>query len=254
MLAIQRQPGTNTIEVVDAIQRAHARASGQQLPAAVNLNVLYDRSVAIRESVHDVAVHPGCWPSRWWCWSSSCSCATSRRRSSRASPCRMSIIGTFAVMYVLGYTIDIISLDGAHPLRRASSSTTRSSCCENIVRHMEEGMRPDGGGADRRQRDRLHHHVDDRSRWPPSSSRAVHGRRHGPAAPRVRGGHRRGGARVGLRVADPDADGLQPLPAPAGRVARTALPGLRALLRRHAARLRRSRSSGRCATAVSRWP
>src|SRR5439155_1355064 len=53
ILAVQRQPGTNTVEVVDAIRALLPRFRAE-LPASVNLNVLYDRSVAIRESVHDV--------------------------------------------------------------------------------------------------------------------------------------------------------------------------------------------------------
>ena len=47
VLAVQRQPGTNAIQVVDAV-RALLPAFRQQLPASVNLNVVYDRSVAIR--------------------------------------------------------------------------------------------------------------------------------------------------------------------------------------------------------------
>src|SRR5207247_9818061 len=50
ILAVQRQPGTNTVEVVDAIRALLPRFRAE-LPASVNLNVLYDRSVAIRESV-----------------------------------------------------------------------------------------------------------------------------------------------------------------------------------------------------------
>ena len=53
VLAVQRQPGTNTIEVVDAIRKL-LPVFRQQLPASVGLNVVYDRSVAIRDSVHDV--------------------------------------------------------------------------------------------------------------------------------------------------------------------------------------------------------
>src|SRR5215468_6298738 len=53
VLAIQKQPGTNTIEVVDSINRIMP-AFRAQLPASVNLNTLYDRSVSIRASVHDV--------------------------------------------------------------------------------------------------------------------------------------------------------------------------------------------------------
>ena len=52
-LTIQRQPGTNTVAVVDAI-RSLLPTFRQQLPAAINLDVLYDRSVSIRNSVNDV--------------------------------------------------------------------------------------------------------------------------------------------------------------------------------------------------------
>src|SRR5687767_3599587 len=53
VLAVQRQPGTNTIEIVDAIRGLLPVFRGQ-IPASVNLNVVFDRTVAIRESVHDV--------------------------------------------------------------------------------------------------------------------------------------------------------------------------------------------------------
>src|SRR5467141_991033 len=53
ILAIQRQPGTNTIEVVDSIKKILPTFTAQ-LPASVNLNILYDRSVSIRSSVEDV--------------------------------------------------------------------------------------------------------------------------------------------------------------------------------------------------------
>ena len=53
VLAIQRQPGTNTIEVVDSIKR-QMPGFRSQLPGSVDLNVLFDRTVTIRESVADV--------------------------------------------------------------------------------------------------------------------------------------------------------------------------------------------------------
>src|SRR4029077_13717374 len=53
MLAVQRQPGTNTIEIVDAIKKILPTFEAQ-LPPAITLNVFYDRSVPIRASVHDV--------------------------------------------------------------------------------------------------------------------------------------------------------------------------------------------------------
>ena len=53
VLAIQRQPGTNTVEVVDSIKKL-LPVFRSQIPPSVKLDVLYDRSVSIRESVRDV--------------------------------------------------------------------------------------------------------------------------------------------------------------------------------------------------------
>src|ERR1051326_2079358 len=52
ILATQRQPGTNTIAVVDAIKEL-LPSLRSQLPASVSLDVLYDRSISIRNSVDD---------------------------------------------------------------------------------------------------------------------------------------------------------------------------------------------------------
>ena len=136
ILAIQRQPGTNSVEVVDAI-RALLPRFRQELPASVNLNVLYDRSVAIRESVHDVEFTLGL--------------AIAlvvmviflflRNLSATIIPSLavpLSIVGTFAVMYLLGYTIDIISLM-ALTLCVGFVVDDAVVMLENIIRHMEEG-------------------------------------------------------------------------------------------------------------------
>jgi HAE1 family hydrophobic/amphiphilic exporter-1 len=53
MLAVQRQPGTNTIEIVDAVKKILPTFQSQ-LPPAISLNVFYDRSVPIRAAVRDV--------------------------------------------------------------------------------------------------------------------------------------------------------------------------------------------------------
>src|SRR5260370_32120332 len=52
-LAIQRQPGTNTVEVVDHIRKL-LPSFRAQIPASVNINVMYDRSETICESIADV--------------------------------------------------------------------------------------------------------------------------------------------------------------------------------------------------------
>src|SRR5439155_1209383 len=79
------------------------------------------------------------------------------------------------------------------------------------------------GRADRRQGDRVHHPVDDPLAGRGLHPGAVHGRGHGAAPPRVRGGHHRGRARVGFRLAHAHAHGLQPVPETAGPVARATL-------------------------------
>jgi HAE1 family hydrophobic/amphiphilic exporter-1 len=136
VLAVQRQPGTNTIEVVDAIRKLLPTFRAQ-LPAAVNLNVVYDRSVAIRESVHDVQ------------FTLLLTVALVvmviflflRNLSATIIPSLavpLSIIGTFAVMYVLGYSIDIISLM-ALTLCVGFVVDDAVVMLENIVRHLEMG-------------------------------------------------------------------------------------------------------------------
>jgi hydrophobic/amphiphilic exporter-1 (mainly G- bacteria), HAE1 family len=136
VLAVQRQPGTNTIEVVDAIRKL-LPVFRSQLPAAVSLNVVYDRSVAIRESVHDVQ------------FTLLLTIALVvmviflflRNLSATIIPSLavpLSIIGTFAVMYVLGYSIDIISLM-ALTLCVGFVVDDAVVMLENIVRHMEAG-------------------------------------------------------------------------------------------------------------------
>ncbi|OLC15329.1 MAG: acriflavine resistance protein B, partial [Candidatus Rokubacteria bacterium 13_1_40CM_69_96] len=136
ILAVQRQPGTNTVEVVDAIRTLLPRFRSE-LPASVNLNVLYDRSVAIRESVHDVE----------FTLLLSITLVVLviflflRNLSATIIPSLavpLSIIGTFAAMYLLGYTIDIISLM-ALTLCVGFVVDDAVVMLENIVRHMEDG-------------------------------------------------------------------------------------------------------------------
>jgi hydrophobic/amphiphilic exporter-1 (mainly G- bacteria), HAE1 family len=136
VLAVQRQPGTNTIEVVDAV-RALLPVFRQQLPASVSLNVVYDRSVAIRESVHDVQftllLTIGLVVLVIFVFLRNVSATLI---PSLAVP--LSIVGTFAVMYLLGYTIDIISLM-ALTLCVGFVVDDAVVMLENIVRRMEAG-------------------------------------------------------------------------------------------------------------------
>ena len=136
VLAIQRQPGTNTVEVVDSI-RALMPQFRALIPPAVEMNTLYDRSVSIRDSVDDVKF--------------SLFLAIVlvvlviflflRNLSATIIPSialPMSIIGTFAVMYLLDYTVDNLSLM-ALTLSVGFVVDDAIVMLENIVRHMEMG-------------------------------------------------------------------------------------------------------------------
>ena len=139
VLAIQRQPGVNTVETVDAIKRLLPQFRAQ-LPAAVDLHILYDRSQSIRESVADVE------------FTLKLTVVLVvlviflflRNLSATVIPSLalpMSIIGTFAVMYLLNYSLDNLSLM-ALTLCVGFVVDDAIVMLENIVRHMEEGEPP----------------------------------------------------------------------------------------------------------------
>ncbi|ACI20216.1 efflux RND transporter permease subunit [Thermodesulfovibrio yellowstonii] len=139
VLAIYRQPGTNTVEVADNVKKKVDELK-RQIPASVSLNLLYDRSQSIRESVRDVQF-------------------TLlftvflvvlviflflRRLSATVIPSvalPISIIGTFAVMYLLGYSLDNLSLM-ALTLSIGFLVDDAIVMLENIVRHIEKGEKP----------------------------------------------------------------------------------------------------------------
>jgi HAE1 family hydrophobic/amphiphilic exporter-1 len=136
ILAIQRQPGTNTVDVVDSI-RALLPVLRREIPPSVKLDVAFDASESIRQSIHDVeftlvltvcvvvlviflflrnlsaTLIPGC-----------------------AVP--FSIVGTFAAMYLLGYSLNNLSLM-ALTLSVGFVVDDAIVMLENIVRHMEMG-------------------------------------------------------------------------------------------------------------------
>jgi len=136
VLAIQRQPGTNTVEVVNSIKQL-LPSLRNQIPASVNLAVLYDRSVSIRDSVNDV---------KFTLFLALCLVVLViflflRNVSATVIPSLalpMSIVGTFAIMYQLNYTLDNLSLM-ALTLSVGFVVDDAIVMLENIVRHMEKG-------------------------------------------------------------------------------------------------------------------
>jgi len=136
VLAIQRQPGTNTVEVVNAIKGIlnTLRAS---IPASVNIDVLYDRSESIRESVADVkftlllAVVLVVMVIFLFLRNLSATIIPSL-----ALP--ISIVGTFAAMYFMNFSINNLSMM-ALILSVGFVVDDAIVMLENIVRHMEQG-------------------------------------------------------------------------------------------------------------------
>ncbi|MFO1424329.1 MAG: efflux RND transporter permease subunit [Candidatus Competibacteraceae bacterium] len=139
VLAIQRQPGANTVATVDAI-KAMLPAFQANLPASIQLKVLYDRSESIRESIHDVQftlVLAGALVIL-------VILLFLRNLSATLIPSLalpISVIGTFAVMQALGYSLDNLSLL-ALTLSVGFVVDDAIVMLENIVRHIERGEAP----------------------------------------------------------------------------------------------------------------
>jgi HAE1 family hydrophobic/amphiphilic exporter-1 len=135
-LAIQRQPGSNTVAVVDAI-RTMLPSLRAQVPAAIDMTVTYDRSKSIRESVRDV---------QFTMMLTVCLVIlviflflrnfTATVIPSLAVP--LSVVGTFAVMRLLDFSVNNLTLMA---LTLAVSFVVDDAIVmlENIVRHMEQG-------------------------------------------------------------------------------------------------------------------
>ncbi len=136
-LSILKQPGANTVAVVDAIKQA-LPAFLAELPPSITLDVVRDGSQAVRESVHDVE------------FTLMLSIAlvilvifvflrsaTATIIPSIAIP--LALLGTCVVMYFCGFTIDNFSLL-ALTLSVGFVVDDAIVMLENIVRHIEDGM------------------------------------------------------------------------------------------------------------------
>ena len=139
VLAIQRQPGANTIETVDAIKRILPSFQAK-LPAAIEMKVLFDRSLSIREAINDVQftlILAGFLVIL-------VILLFLRNLSATLIPALalpISVVGTFAAMSVFGYSLDNLSLL-ALTLSVGFVVDDAIVMLENIVRHVEEGEPP----------------------------------------------------------------------------------------------------------------
>ena len=139
VLAVQRQPDANTVKVVDAVKAMLPRFAAQ-LPASVQMSTLNDRSVSIRESLHDV----------YFTLALTVALVVMviflflRRMVATLIPTLslpISLIGAVTLLFALGYSLDNISLLGI-TLAVGLVVDDAIVMLENIVRHVEDGMAP----------------------------------------------------------------------------------------------------------------
>ena len=139
VLAIRRQPGTNTMEVTNGV-KGLLPLFKTELPPSVNMDILYDRSDTIRESFHDVQftmlLTLGLVVMVIFLFLRNISATII---PSLALP--FSIVGTFAVMYLLDYSLDNLSMM-ALILSIGFVVDDAIVMLENIVRHIEMGEQP----------------------------------------------------------------------------------------------------------------
>ncbi|HHT9146405.1 MAG: efflux RND transporter permease subunit [Candidatus Brocadiaceae bacterium] len=139
VLAVQRQPGTNAVEVAGAVKKLLPLFQSH-LPPSAELHILYDRSESILESIHDV---------KFTMILTLALVVMTISLFLRNLPATvipsltlpLSIIGTFAVMYLLNYSMDNLSLM-ALVLSIGFVVDDAIVILENIVRRMEMGEKP----------------------------------------------------------------------------------------------------------------
>ena len=139
LLAVQRQPNANTVQVVDAVRRL-VPLFKSQLPASINITVVNDRSLSIREAIHDVNLTLGLTVAlvvmvifmflhR----------VMATLIPSITMP--ISLVGAIALLYAFGYSLDNVSLLGI-TLAVGLVVDDAIVVLENIVRHIEDGIPP----------------------------------------------------------------------------------------------------------------
>lgn len=137
VLAVQKQPGVNTVEVANRVKALMPQIQ-QQLPASVTFSVLRDTSEVVRDSVHDVqttlllSIFLVVLVIFLFLRSLAATLIPSL-----AIP--MALLGTFVVMYIFGYSVDNLSLL-ALTLSVGFVVDDAIVMLENIVRHIEAGM------------------------------------------------------------------------------------------------------------------
>ncbi len=139
VLLLQRQPNANTVQVVDAARQLLPRLQAQ-LPSSIKINLVNDRSISIREAIHDVnvtlALTVGLVVLVIFLFL--------HRASATFIPAitmPISLLGALALLFWLGYSLDNVSLLGI-TLAVGLVVDDAIVVLENIVRHIEMGKKP----------------------------------------------------------------------------------------------------------------
>jgi HAE1 family hydrophobic/amphiphilic exporter-1 len=139
VLAIQRQPDANTVEVVDMV-KAKLPQMRLQIPQAIEIATLFDRSLSIRDAVWNVQETLGI----AFVLVIMVIFLFLRKASATIIPglaVPISLVGTFAAMYLFGFSVNNMTLL-ALTLSVGFVVDDAIVMLENIVRHIEGGMRP----------------------------------------------------------------------------------------------------------------
>ena len=136
---IQRQPGANIIQVVDRINALLPKLKNT-IPAAINVSTLSDRTITVRASVEDVEVE------LLICIALVVMVIFVFLRNLAATfipsvAVPLSLVGTFAVMYLLGYSLNNLTLM-ALTISTGFVVDDAIVMIENIMRYVEEGEAP----------------------------------------------------------------------------------------------------------------
>ena len=202
ILNIQRQPGANIIAVVNRIKELLPLLQAS-LPSAVEVSILTDRTTTIRASVEDVQ------------FELMLTVALVvmviflflRNVAATVIPSvavPLSIVGTFGVMYLLGYSLNNLTLM-ALTISTGFVVDDAIVMIENISRYHRGRRIAPAGGAEGLRADWLHDRFADRVADCRAHSAALHGRYRRPSVPRIRHHSRGHHSGLGRRVADPYA-------------------------------------------------
>ncbi|MCE3606781.1 efflux RND transporter permease subunit [Massilia sp. P8910] len=139
VLLVQRQPNANTVQVVDAVRKLLPRFEAQ-LPASIKISLVNDRSVSIREAIHDVNLT----------LAGTVALVVLviflflHRAAATFIPAvtmPISLLGALSLLYAFGYSLDNVSLLGI-TLAVGLVVDDAIVVLENIVRHIEMGKKP----------------------------------------------------------------------------------------------------------------